>query len=743
MTVRAADTQAGRPEEATIFATPKGLSALRRKISEFETEDTPVTDEGKGGKPKNAALVQSIGIIVEASLRKLWRSPSAKFPSPTVTAPWEVWLEKDQAGEFIRKATAIGVVFDTERLDFPEDIVVLASATQALLASAVKHFGAVKALASPSNMIDFFDSMPVDEQDGWLAELQRRTTYGPLPTRNFVTIMDTGISLAHPLIAPVLNSADRHAARPAWGLNDVDGHGTELAGAALYGDVAAALQTMGPIQINHRLESVKIIPDRGSNPHHLLGAVTLAGVNAVELTPDRLRTFTMATTTSDDTPHDGAPTSWSSTLDQLSAGVAGDVKIQRLMLVSAGNTDQASFRTLSYPAACDHLDNELQSPAHAWNVVAVGAYTTKTVMPAQQQMATVAPAGDMSPSSRTASWTSEWPIKPDVVFEGGNWVHGHLPPPYPHPALATLTTSHEYPTRTFTTIADTSGATALGAKAITELWTDYPDLWPETIRALFVNSARWTPQMLSYLPVKPKKGDFDPLFTRYGFGVPDMDRARRSASNALSLIVQDRITPYKKHDKANSPHAHNEMKLFQLPWPAEALRALGATPVTLRVALSTFIVPNPSEAARGSKFGYASHNLRFKLNGPDERMTEFTKRISKAVGGDEKAASKFQDIWDFGPNRRDVGSLQIDQLTCQASDLARRNLLAVHPVTGWWKSKMVEHPEQNSVRFALVVEIDAGEVTTDLYTETAHKVSVRIAQQSLSRRVITTQGSLF
>jgi hypothetical protein len=54
---------------------------------------------------------------------------------------------------------------------------------------------------------------------------------------------------------------------------------------------------------------------------------------------------------------------------------------------------------------------------------------------------------------------------------------------------------------------------------------------------------------------------------------------------------------------------------------------------------------------------------------------------------------------------------------CPASDLARRNILAVHPVSGWWKKKTVSEPENKSARFALVVEIDAGEVEADLYTE--------------------------
>lgn len=82
-------------------------------------------------------------------------------------------------------------------------------------------------------------------------------------------------------------------------------HGTQLAGLALYGDLTIALQSMMPIQIRHRLESAKIIPDAGHNPHHLLGAMTRAGINAAETAADRRRTFAMASTTEDDTPHDG------------------------------------------------------------------------------------------------------------------------------------------------------------------------------------------------------------------------------------------------------------------------------------------------------------------------------------------------------------------------------------------------------------------------------------------------------
>lgn len=223
--------------------------------------------------------------------------------------------------------------------------------------------------------------------------------------------------------------------------------------------------------------------------------------------------------------------------------------------------------------------------------------------------------------------------------------------------------------------------------------------------------------MLSHLPAQPSKSHLAVLFKRYGYGVPDKDRARRSASNALTLIVQDTITPYKRSATKGAEHIHNEMKLFELPWPVQELRRLGVAPVKLRVSLSTFIQPNPSEPARGSKYRYASHNLRFKLNRANEKQAAFIRRISKLAEESGDLVVDEPDSWEFGPNRRDVGSLQIDQLTCPASDLARRNLIAVHPVTGWWKGKGVPNPERLLARFALVVEIDAGEVEAELYAE--------------------------
>ena len=702
---------------ATVFALATGLKKLRSKIEDFQENNTPK------GRPKNADLVQSIAAIVEAGLLALWRSPARTFPIDGVVRPWEIWLDRENADRFVASAIELGIEFEGDRLDFPEDTVVVGHCTREVLALAVRHLGCVKALAAPTVISDFFDGMPIEEQIEWTEALRGLIRQPVEEQQRFITLLDSGITLSHPLIQPFLSRDDRHAALPAWAVDDSRGHGTQLAGLALFGDLYSALQGMLPVTVRHRLESSKVIPDAGQNPHHLLGAVVRNAINAVELRADRRRTFVLASTTEEDTPHDGAPTSWSSETDQLASGVSGEQRRPRLLIVSAGNTDQNRFVGGNYLDVCDHDDHEIESPAQAWNPICVGAYTTKTRLPLGLSGQAVAPLGDLSPSSRTASWASHWPIKPDVVMEGGNWVHHGAPPPLRHPALSVLTTDHRFPGRSFTTTGDTSAATALAAREVTELWSDYPDLWPETIRGLFVSSARWTPGMIRHLPANPRKGDYTPLFQRYGYGVPDSARARRSAGNAVTLIVQDSILPYRSSTTRGADPVHNEMKLFQLPWPRESLRALQATPVTLRVTLSTFIQPNPSEAARGSKYRYASHNLRFKLNRANENEAQLRARISRLAEEPDIEAFDENDGWVFGPNRRDVGSIHIDEFRGPASDLARRNLLAVHPITGWWKSKSVPNPQELPARFALIVELDAGEAETELYAEVAAAIA--------------------
>ncbi len=231
--------------------------------------------------------------------------------------------------------------------------------------------------------------------------------------------------------------------------------------------------------------------------------------------------------------------------------------------------------------------------------------------------------------------------------------------------------------------------------------------------------------MKAYLPERPTKSDYGLLLRRYGHGVPDLDRARRSASNVLTLIAQDSLQPYGPSPNTGSPII-NEMKLFELPWPREALEAIPTQTVSMRVTLSYFIEPNPSESARNRKARYASHGLRFRVIRPGESVDVFRARINSAVEPSEDdmpVRGSDSDGWTIGSDQRNVGSIHSDTWTGPASDLARRGVIAVHPVGGWWKERKHLQRWDSRARFSLVVTINAGEAEIDVYTP----VSVKIA----------------
>ena len=73
------------------------------------------------------------------------------------------------------------------------------------------------------------------------------------------------------------------------------------------------------------------------------------------------------------------------------------------------------------------------------------------------------------------------------------------------------------------------------------------------------------------------------------------------------------------------------MHLHNLPWPHNELEGLGEVPVEMRVTLSYFIEPNPSQRGHRSRYRYESHGLRFEVKRPLESIAEFRKRINLAA----------------------------------------------------------------------------------------------------------------
>lgn len=712
----------GGVTRAELFIPRKAREFLTKTVQDYETKEEP---RAKTPEPRNWKLVEGIAEVSPAGLRDLWIDEPDSFPAAGEVIEWEVWFRRNTTERFRQLAAEMGLVVGSYPLIFPEDVALFVEASPEQLGALVEATVSVSRIARAKRPAEFFLSLEGTQQAAYADQLVARLQANP-NSEVALCILDTGVRQDHPLLSPVLNAADLHAYDPSWNVDDHHGHGTNVSGLCAYGDLGSALGSGQAVTIPYRLESVKIFPPVGINRHELLGAITAGGIAKTEIAnAQRRRVFCLATSTDEDTPHRGQPSSWSAELDQLSSGAGEEGVVRRLICVSAGNV-RRNIRGDEYPNINDL--SEIESPGQAWNVVTIGAYTQLSAITddAHRGWIPVAPVGDLCPTSTTASWESTWPVKPDLVLEGGNLA---VDPAdgiaYGIGDLRLLTTSRGYPTPVFELFGDTSGAAAEAARVAALIRAEYPELWPETVRALMIDSASWTEAMISHLPASPGKSDYAALLKRYGYGVPDVERALWSKRNALTLVAEDVIQPYIKPEKKSA--RLNEMKVFQVPWPVAALEEMGVEDVAMKVTLSYFVEPNPAESARNRKARYASHGLRFAVKLPDETDIEFRKRVNKAAREEGDIRPSASDTgWVLGPAQRDRGSLHSDIWRGPASDLARRGTIAVYPVGGWWKER--EHLEryQKKARFALVVRIETAIAEVDIYTPITNQIAIQV-----------------
>ena len=675
----------------------------------------------------NTEFVESVASVRLALIEDFWQD-HLPFPAAETSIWWEVWLRGNRAdaaevhSRFVEIARIVGITQVSDRhVAFPERIVVHAHASAQQLAASIDLLAMLAELRQAKVLASHFIDQQLADQTALVQDAVSRLVL-PRPDAPAVCILDMGVNLGHPLITPVLAQADAHAVDQAWGGSDSDPHqhGTGMAGIAAYGCLTDVLGKPDAITLHHRLESVKILPPPPAvNAPPDYGRIMQDGVaRAVIQAPRRNRVICMAVTADD--RDQGLPTLWSGAVDDLTAGVLDDVP--KLMFISAGNVRDELYQ----PAYGYHTWNTtragIEDPAQAWNALTIGAVTDKVTIrnPTFDGWQPIAEPGDLCPTSRTSlPWPKDnhkgWPIKPDLVMEGGNYAFLGTDRSSVDD-LSLLTTILHPSGRLVESTRDTSPATAAAARFAAIVWSHYPRLRPETIRALLVHSATWTPKMRKRFS-GDQKNVIQQCLRCYGYGVPDLQRALNSAENVVNLIYEGELQPFVRETNVVKTY---EMHIHTVPWPTAVLEALGETPVTMRVTLSYFMEPSPGSVGWGVNHRYASHGLRFDvIRLPGETLTEFKHRISKAEWPDpNRRPTNVPETrnWVVGGNGRTHGSLHCDWWLGQAVELARCNKLAVYPVSGWWKDRPHLARYDRKARYSLVVSIEAPRVNVDLYT---------------------------
>lgn len=715
---------------ANVFVPDGGLAHFERYVADYLAEKKG----SKGQALDNRKLLDAIESIRAAEIRGLWTDAPELLPAdPSTAFWWEVWLPVRGAGQrqavvedFKKLARLAECVVSDKQVNFPERTVLLMYGSQQQLARSVMTLNCVAELRYAKETAEFFDGMEVGEQRQWANDLLRRVQLPPAGDAPRVCLLDSGVTRAHPLLEPLMDAADLHTVEPAWGVDDQADHGTGLAGLAAYGDLTDALSSADRISVPHRLESVKLVPSEGANEgdarHHAY--LFMEGVARPEISaPDRPRVFTSAVTASDYRDR-GRPSSWSAAVDGLAADADDAGESPRLFVLSAGNNRDADAWA-TYPDCL--ATNLVHDPGQAWNAITVGACTDKIDTQGHPSLNPIAEMGGLSPfTTTTRTWDRAWPLKPDVVLEGGNAAKDDLGASW-MASLSLLTTHHQPLERLFTTSNATSAASALCAGMAARIMAAYPRLRPETVRALLVHSAHWSDSMCRmFLPEGANKDHYVNLIRHCGWGIPDLDRALWSAGDSLTLVVEDLVYPYKK---VPGKVVTRDMNLHALPWPKDELEALQDTPVEMRVTLSYFIEPNPSARGAASKYHYPSHRLRFDVQRPlDASTDQFVARLNAAAQredeGDGDPVNPSDPNWLLGGQRRHRGSLHQDVWKGTAAELASRSFIAVYPAAGWWRTRAALERYSLPARYSLVVSIQTPQTDVDLYAAVAQKIPV-------------------
>lgn len=725
-------------EWLTVHVPEGKLSAFEKRVTAYVNEDVKPAEgkEDAPPKPKNAALVNAIDSFRRAAFDELWTDDVAPPEGP---AWFQIWLRTGKFAptqvreRFSQLAASFEIEVEAGFVVFPGRTVVSARATRAALHRAIELLDLVAEVRSTHPTAEFFVSnLPPHEQADWIQNLLGRVVHPP-PDAAYVTLLDTGVNHGHPLLVPLIAGNDVHAIEQTWGGHDHEGHGTEMSGLAGYGDLTELLAGNQQVAASHRLESVKILPPTGANDRRLYGAIVGWAVGKVEqANAQRNRVFALMTT--EDGHTIGLPSEWSAAVDRLASGLPVDADPEesgpsRLFVVSAGNIPQAKYlqpREL----------HSVESPGQAWNALTVGACTDKTNVDATTYPSyqPISVPGTLSPCSSTSlMWRRAWPFKPDVVAEGGNACRDTaiqnatvIGPS----SLRLLTTAADFNNVPLSEAGDTSGAAAQVAGLCARLASKYPDYWPETVRALVVHGARITPAMRSKLPVNPSKLEKENLLREVGYGVVNSELSLMSETYRPTLVIQQTLQPYSITDGRLK-----DMNLHPLPWPVAALLALGEAEVTLRVTLSYFIEPNPSRRGWQSKFRYQSHGLRFAVKGSTESENGFIQRINQIArddlpGGEtpESTSDPDRERWTWGAHLRNRGSVHSDEWRGTAAALSEKSHLAVFPVGGWRKDSALVTDTEKTVRYALVVSLEAAVgLDIDIYTPIATAIAVAIA----------------
>lgn len=301
---------------ATVFVPHGKEGKFISKLHKYASENTLL------GKPKNDKLFRSIESVNIALLKSLWTDKICDFP--TEQYDWyEIWIRindsesiENQHNTFIETLNTLRIQYKVNSIiTFPERSVILVYANKDALTNLLQGSDQIAEFRGAKALTSFLLNEYRSEQQEWVDDVRNRIRTNP-NSNSVVCILDTGLNNGHPLIADIVPDGNC-ASVVGEGSADRNGHGTNMCGIIIYGDLSHCIANNNPIVIDNLISSVKLLPYNNANPKESWGYLTEQAVSVSDVISPRKNICYCMAITAEDCEY-GKPSSWSGAIDTIS-----------------------------------------------------------------------------------------------------------------------------------------------------------------------------------------------------------------------------------------------------------------------------------------------------------------------------------------------------------------------------------------------------------------------------------------
>ncbi|KHG39371.1 MAG: S8 family peptidase [Aphanizomenon flos-aquae KM1D3_PB] len=570
-----------------------------------------------------------------------------------------------------------------------------------------------------------------------------------------ILVIDSGVQRGHPLIAPVLGEAevflDAKREFIKGGSDDVNGHGTSVAGIAIYGNVEHCIKQLS-FDPTAWLFSARVTNEKGEYKEDLLletqldqaiqafveqypncKVINISLGNAEQIYIDGMKQFRLA-----------------AKIDEIAYQYQHK---NIIFVISAGNTNPPHEEAISdeqlrtdYPNYLLNQNARIIDPATSAIALTVGSLSYgrgSITEPSDIRRQAIAKLpGYPSPFTRTG-FGVDGMIKPDVVDFGGDLVldlsyrEGLGLPKVSQlgdtvAGVSVVTLSKNFQSSLFHICSGTSFAAPRVANIAAQLFTKYPDASSNLIRALIVNSAVLPQEIPDQFQWNSKQSQgektkqIEKQLAIYGYGQTDLERAMYSAENYVVLSEDNILIPVGK------------FHIYEIPQlPEEFFDVQGIRTLSITLAFDP-----PTRPTRGDS--YLGITMEFNLfKGIDrESIVNAYVDASKSDSPDNFTEISLDNlkkkhkgksiISELSPSStlRKKGTVQRGQVEITAKAKRYNNVpmnLVVSCNRKWANSDEIEQ------RYALVACISHSDPQVNLYNRLQLQITQRDREQERQR----------